>query len=199
MTLITIISTIAGVGTAIGVWKKLLAPYFRRLKKEKEKREEHYNKLAYVYNEMQVDGNGSMKTAVVNLRDSFGRVEIRLDGIELRLGNIDETQKISLNLQNVAYWISNDDGGWEYISPALCKIMGRSESELTGNNWLTWIDSADRKRVADAWKFSTENKAAFDEVFYVGNKKVWCVAFPKTSNGKMGKMVVMEEAKKVTA
>ena len=173
------------------IWVKIIRPEVR---KQKKQREEYYNKLDYVHKEMIADGNGSMKSSINYLKAGFVRVETRLDEIE---GN----QKVYMNLQGIAYWISNEHGDCTYASPGLCKITQRSESELMSRNWMSWIHSNDKDRIIAAWKFSTDNQASFDEIYMMKKPdgdyiKVWSVAFPKITNtmgGKLGKMTIIEE------
>jgi len=159
------------------------------------KEEEYRKKLDDIHKEMKMDGNGSLKTAVVNLQNGQHQILYRLDGIE-------ENIRTSMNLQGISYWVSDENGEFIYVSPNLCKLMERSESELLGNNWTTWVCAEDKARILDAWNFSVENKSAFDEIFCVrmpnGSKnKVWSTAFPKRvkkdMGGTIGKMVVTEK------
>lgn len=178
------------------IWVKIIRPEVR---KQKKQREEYYNKLDYVHKEMIADGNGSMKSSINYLKAGFVRVETRLDEIE---GN----QKVYMNLQGIAYWISNEHGDCTYASPGLCKITQRSESELMSRNWMSWIHSNDKDRIIAAWKFSIEEQTAFDEIYIMKRPggeyiKVWAVAFPKINSanlgGKLGRMTIIEENVKV--
>lgn len=185
------------------VWKNIMHPIIKkrkdRKKAEKARQEaieaEYRKKIDDIHIEMQVDGNGSLKTAIFNLRDATERIEFRLEGIE-------ESQKVSMNLQGLAYWVSGVDGDWAYVSPNLCKLVGRSESEMLHNNWKSWIRTDDKDKVISAWEFSTENKTTFDEVYHIKKAdgkfiKVWATAFHKrtssNSGGSLGKMLLMEE------
>lgn len=110
-----------------------------------------------------------------------------------------------MNLQGLAFWESNDIGECTYVSPGLCKVMGRSESEIMGTAWLGWLHPVDKTRITEAWEYSIKNKSAFDEIYTfkrADNKwqKVWGVAFPRISRshtfeGILGKLVALDEPK----
>lgn len=188
-----------GVGLVVsvaGAWTKIVRPYMR---KEKAKKQEYYNKLNEIHQELKFNGGSSIKDVIFEVKNKVESIETRLDGIE-------ENQKLAMNLQGISYWISDNEGNFIYASPALCKLMGRSESEILGNNWMAWIHGNDKDRTVEAWNFSVENKSAFDEIFTIrkpGNDwiKVWAVAFPKVSKsnafgGVLGKLVAVEEPTK---
>ena len=104
-----------------------------------------------------------------------------------------------MNLQGIAYWISNEKGECIYASPGLCKVMGRSESEIKGNNWSGWLVPEDKHRIIEAWTFAIDNKTAFDEVYSFKRSdgsivKVWAQSFPQVKKnnqlgGILGKLV----------
>jgi PAS domain-containing protein len=187
------ITTVVGAvgGGSWWTWSKLINPF---LKKEKQKKALRWKKLDDIHKEMQMDGNGSIKTAIVELKNTTKRIEGRLNDIE-------QNQKVSMNLQGLPYWVSDKAGEITYVSPALCKLIGRSESELLGRNWVLAIAPDDRKRVLEAWQFSVENEAAFDEIYSIKTRdglfqKVWGVAFPKIGqnvfDGTLGKLTPIE-------
>ena len=174
------------------VWTKLLKPYLAkvRVRKANERR-----MLYEIHAEMQMDGNGSIKTAIVTMNGRLERIEDKVD-------NIEENQKLSLNLQGISFWVSDANGEYTYVSPALCKLLGRSESEILGSNWTSSIIYEDREKTIKAWEFSVENQTGFDEIYTVRRPdgmyfKVWAVALPKAGKkvfgGTMGKLTAIEE------
>ncbi len=190
---LTIAGSVGGGGW--WAWSKIFNPL---LKKSKAKKAEYWKKLDDIHKEMQMDGNGSIKTAIVELKKTTHRIEGRLDDIE-------SNQKVSMNLQGLAYWISDKDGQLTYVSPMLCKVTGRSESELLGNNWINAIHKSDRERIFRSWEFSVENQTGFDEIYTIQRpdektQKVWAVAFPrinqKAFGGTLGKLTPIEEPHK---
>lgn len=183
----------AGGGLLWSGYKWLLKP---QIKKAKEKKREYLKKIEDIHAELKFNGGTSIKDAVFKIQDNVSKIVIRMDAME-------ENQRLSMNLQGIAYWESDDSGLFAYASPGLCKMVGRSESELTGNNWMAWIHQEDKERVLEAWAHSVAHKTAFDEQFRfkMGDGRwvrVWGVAFPrvisqKRFGGKMGKLVQMEK------
>lgn len=179
-------------GTAYAGWAKLINPYLR---KERKKKNEMLEKINSIHGELKFNGGSSLKDAIFDLKDTTQK-------INFRLGAIEENIRVSMNLQGVAFWSSNQDGECVYASPALCKIMGRTESEILGNNWVAWIVAEDKERVFNAWKFSVENKTPFDEIYTYHRSdgteiKVWGLAFHKigidgSHLGTLGKLEISE-------
>ena len=180
-------------GKGIGwFWKNLIVP---RLNKSKLERQEMLAKINSIHDELKFNGGGSIKDAIWDLKKSVTLIDTKLNGIQ-------ENQHVALNLQGIAFWISNEQGGCEYASTNLCKLLGRNESEILGNGWVGWVISEDRKRIFEAWEFSVENKSAFDE-YYTYKKsdgkfqKVWGLAFHKKiagiHAGTMGKLEAIGE------
>jgi len=165
------------------------------LKKEKDRKDIDRKKLADIHSELRFNGGGSIKDAIFDLKKTTQNINFRLDGIE-------ENQKLSMNLQGIAYWVSDNDGKCIYVSPALCKLLGRSESDIVGNNWMAILHPDDKKRIVEAWEFSIENKTPFDEIYSLKTSrnewvKVWGVAFHKTAatnifGGTLGKLTAVE-------
>lgn len=191
------ITTIAGAifGGGWWAWSKIINPM---IKKSAAKKAEYWKKLDDIHAEMQMDGNGSIKTAIVNIDGRLMRIEDKVDGIE-------ENQKLAMNLQGVCFWVSDNEGEFTYASPALCKMLGRSESEILGTNWVNSIMVEDRDKILKAWNFSIENQTGFDEIYTIKRPdgmyvKVWAVALPKAGKkvfgGTMGKLTAIEEPHK---
>jgi PAS domain S-box-containing protein len=150
---VLILTAIAG--GLIASWKKYIAPLFVRKKSKVEK-------ILDVVNNMQKDfvfnGGSSIKDVIWELKKDQ---KIILS----KLGEVEESQKLMLNINRVAFWYSDVDGNCVYASPSLVEIVGRSESEILGHGWLGFIISEDRERIYEAWNFSVENRTIFDETY----------------------------------
>ena len=179
-------------GSLVAFWVKVAKPY---LNKRKDKKNELYVMINNIHNELKTNGGSSVKDAILRLETGQHKIIARLDGI-------DESQKISLNLQGTAFWISDEDGGCSYASPGLCKITGHSESDILGNKWIGWVIPAERERLFEAWLFSVENRTVFDEIYTFKRsdglyQKVWGLCFHKTVNdnhaGSLGKIDAIGE------
>lgn len=172
-------------------WKNIV---MAKITKSKRERQEILEKISAIHNEVKFNGGQSLKDAVWGLKKSVENIDTKLNGIQ-------ENQHVAMNLQGIAFWISNADGQCEYVSTNLCKLVGRNESEMMGNGWLAWVIPQDRERIHDAWNFSVENKTAFDEIYTFKKsdgslQKVWGLAFHKKINGvhsgTMGKLEPVE-------
>jgi len=182
-----------GVTLCWTAWKYWIKP---EMKKSKAKKQEFRDKMNDVWSELRFNGGGSIKDAIFQVKTSVDKIEIRMDGME-------QNQRLAMSLQDIAFWESDENGNCIYASPALCKLLGRSESEILQKGWTAWIHHEDKERIIDSWKSSVEDKTAFDEIytFKKGDGywiKVWGVAFPRVSSknlfgGKMGKLVPIEE------
>lgn len=175
-----------------GAWKYLLKP---EIKKAKARKQEVLVKVSEIWSELKFNGGSSLKDVIYKTQKSVENIDYRMAGLE-------ENQRLSMNLQGICYWISDEDGHCIYASPGLCKMLGRSESDLLENNWMAWVHPNDKDNVVRSWLFSVENKTAFDEIYRMKRsdgmyQKVWGVAFPKTVRnnfgGVMGKLTAIEE------
>lgn len=185
-------SIIGGVCTGgAAIYVKIVKP---AITKQKQLEREKLKMIRDIHNELRFNGGGSVKDAIFDLKETTKR-------INYRLGEIEENQKIAMNLQGLAFWNSNAEGECIYASPALCKIMGRSESEIKGNNWAAWLVFDDKKRIYDAWQFSVKTGSPFDEIYTFQKPdgeevKVWGLAFHKRIDGEhlgtLGKLVELK-------
>ena len=182
------VATIEVTGKGIGwLWNNVIKP---RLYKSKLERQEILNKIKDIHSEVKYNGSTSLKDAILRIENQVYTIDTKLNGIQ-------ENQHLAMNLQGIAFWVSNEKGECEYVSTNLCKLLGRNESELLGNAWLAWVVQEDKERIFESWKFSVENKSAFDEYYTFrksdGKKqKVWGLAFHKKiagiHSGTMGKL-----------
>ena len=159
------------------VWTSVIKPYNEKRKEEKAKL---HQMISNIYGELRFNGGSSIKDAIWELKTSTEK-------ILTRLGDIDEQHRISMNLQGTAFWISDENGGCTYASPALCRLTGHSEADILGNNWVSWV--LDKEKVFEAWNFSVENRTVFDEVYTFKRadgkyQKVLGLCFHKTVNGE---------------
>lgn len=173
--LIGIMVTAAG-GIGTFTWKQIIRPVLRE---NKAKREEMYALVRATHKDI----NNGLKANVIGLTHSVRRIENRIDEIE-------SNRRADMNLQGVAFWESDSNGMVTYVSPSLCKLVGRSEQEIMGANWISCIEEQDKERVFKAWKFSVETRTPFDEYYRYhledsGNIYVWGLAFHKIVNGEL--------------
>ena len=177
-----IFKTAGGVATTgtglVWLWRKVIKPYLDKRNAEKN---EWKNKIAEIHAELKYNGGSSLKDAVFRLEN--GQKYILTE-----LSDIRESQKLALNINGVAFWYSDKDGGCIYASPGLEKLMGRGEADILGNKWVSWVIPEDKERIFEAWNFSVENRTVFDEQYTYKradgkHQKVLGLAFHKTVDG----------------
>ena len=92
-----------------------------------------------------------------NIDKAFGL----LIKIELQLFDLTQNNTLILEMLKVPFWISNNKGEAEYISKNLCMLMDRTEAEIRGNNWATWLHTKDAN-VFETWAETIKEKRMFD-------------------------------------
>lgn len=200
---------VGGVTVYGGVYKYGIAPYLRRKKEKKESASkitaDFYERLENKINSLSADtqsvkkqvffnGGSSVMDAIHSVKESVARIEDTIISLE-------DGQRMMLNIQKVAFWYSDKDGEMIYASPVLCKLIGHSESEIMGNNWMGVIDSVDRDRIIKAWETSMELVIPFDEIYNIRMSdghliKVHALAFHRKVKGEQrGVIGRLEELK----
>lgn len=185
-TLGTIGQVTAGVLAAfLGIYKAFLGPYLRRKKnaalQEKLQQEQFLTSLKEDLTSIkkQVHPNGGESVI-----DKINNVSKSITRIESSIASVEDTQRVVMNLQKIAFWRSNADGEWTDVSPALCNITGHSESELLGNNWLGTIYRDDVEKIEEAWQRAIKMRSPFDEIYRIKKSdgaivQIEALAFPK--------------------
>lgn len=95
-----------------------------------------------------------------SVKDAINRIESKI--------NLQD-QKVLALIKSMPYgtFISDSDGNWTDVNLTLCRITGRTESELEGRDWLNWIDEKHKLGVILEWERAIKNKMVFDvEVNY---------------------------------
>ncbi len=161
---------------AIGFLYKYPFLYLKKsynLRKEKEKlrlesekkASEAFDKLNVIFKQFYNNGGSTLMDKVDKLVIGQQDLEKRFDHFETRFDTFEERQKFMLNSQNVAFWYSDNNGAAIYVSPALCKMVRRTESEMLGSAWVSNVIQIDRDRISKAWQSSVLEKRVFDEIY----------------------------------
>ena len=103
-----------------------------------------------IHKQLQTNGGTSM-------RDAINRIEDR------QLLNLQMIQAV----YGHGYFRSNKDGSIIECSRSLSKTFGRSEVELLGNMWLTWIADKDRDRVWQEWSAAVSQQRDLEDIFTI--------------------------------
>lgn len=96
-----------------------------------------------------------------NIRTTQIRIEQR-QVIEAQI------QQCVLDSDSKAYFHASQLGELDMVSTAFCKLVGRTESELLGNNWLNCVDYRTRGEVVQQLRLArTENRIFKYQVDFV--------------------------------
>lgn len=136
---------LAPIGIASGfVWRFWLKKRFNQLS-------DLYLKVQKISEEFSPNGGST-------LRDAINRIE---DKITL------QEQKTLAIIKSfpIGTWISDKHGKCVDVNRSLCKIMGRTESEIKGDNWSNWIHPDERDDVFEEWYRAVNNMMTFDMTY----------------------------------
>lgn len=89
------------------------------------------------------------------LRDAINRIEEKIT-IQAQ-----KTVAIIKSLP-LGTWISDKHGKCIDLNKSLCRITGRTESEIKGDNWTNWIHADDRDEVVEEWNRCVNSMMDFD-------------------------------------
>lgn len=136
---------LAPIGIAFGfIWRVWLKKRFTELS-------DLYVKVQKISEEFSPNGGST-------LRDAINRIE---DKITL------QEQKTLAIIKSfpIGTWISDKYGKCVDVNRSLCKIMGRTESEIKGDNWSNWIHPDERDDVFEEWYRAVNNMMTFDMTY----------------------------------
>ena len=168
-----IIGAIIGtVTTCFVFYKKVLKPWFANRKRENaiaaQQRAEMIHGLSQlrgVIETVNIIKKQVMPNGGGSITDSLKRIEKKFDEVDAKFDSIEENNRIFYNMQGISFWISDANGETTYVSPNLCKMIERSESELLGNQWISCLIKNDEHRISSEWKRSIAEQRPFDEVY----------------------------------
>lgn len=148
----TFLAIIISAGTiSWATWKYYLHPRSKKIHAEKIALENLINFLPVLQNiasEFKPNGGSTFKDGLMR--------------IEQALFDIQESQRAFFDVQELAYWVSDESGECVYASKTLCEIMGRTSDEIKGNNWAAWLHPKD-KGIFKTWNDSVKNNIIFNE------------------------------------
>lgn len=168
---------------------KWIVPALKRRKKKREENEkltsaklkadaDFKEKINMIFDQVnKINGQLSADSG----KTVFDKVDQLLIGqrrVEQKLNEYQDRQKFQLNMQNVAFCTADQKGFFDYVSPAMCKMVGRTESEMIKLSWLSWIERNQKSEILKAWRQSIADGRAFDETipFVDDNEKIIYVA-----------------------
>jgi PAS domain S-box-containing protein len=150
---ITIAEKVVGITLAAGgafwaMWVNVISPILGNINAKRQADQEKFDQMYHVL----IGSNGSS-------------VKSRLERMELRQILHESSNKALMNSLHIGYWKSDKEGNCIEASRTLCSIMQRTEEEIIGNNWASWLHPDCKERVFKAWKFAVENGTEFNEEY----------------------------------
>jgi two-component system sensor histidine kinase/response regulator len=145
--------------TSLKEWLGLLAPFGVVfgfiwqfwLKKRLTEMKDLFKTIKIISEEFRPNGGST-------LRDAINRIEYRLSV---------EQQKTMAIIKSMPLgtWLSDRDGKYVDVNRSMCRIMGRTESEILGDNWSNWLHIDDKERVWEEWERSVASKLSFEMTY----------------------------------
>lgn len=126
------------------LWKFWLKYRFDELR-------ELYKKIGIISEEFRPNGGST-------LRDAINRIEEKV--------TIQEQKTLAIiKSLPLGTWVSDERGKYIDTNRSLCKIIGRTESEIKGDNWSNWVHPDEKEEVFAEWKKCIENDINFDREY----------------------------------
>lgn len=151
--------TIKFILTTLKDWIGLLAPFGIVfgflwkvwLKKRYEEGRDLYQKIQKMAEEFRPNGGST-------LRDAINRIEEKV--------TIQEQKTLAIiKSMPLGTWTADQNGKFNDLNKTMCRITGRTESELKGDNWSNWVHPEEKEDVFDEWKRCVQNDLNFDMEF----------------------------------
>lgn len=114
--------------------------------------------LKAIKQEVQPNGGHSLNDKVSGISEHLVDIDKKLIELKLRQRNGSE-------ILDVANWESDSEGRVEYVSTALCDLLGRTSSSLMDNRWTAYLHPDDKDRVVKEWHDSVRSAGDFNSVY----------------------------------
>lgn len=138
------IELLAPFGIVTGlIWKVWLKQKFKEVN-------DLYQKIQVIAGEFRPNGGST-------LRDAINRIETKVSLQQ-------QTTTAIIKSFPIGTWISDEKGRCVDVNKNLCKITGRTETELKGDNWTNWIFEKDD--VIEEWQRCITNDSNFDHEYH---------------------------------
>lgn len=131
-------------------YKVIFRPFFRKVKFVYDEiccLSELRSKVTSIYNELNPNGGESVK-------DTINRIEGKLMSVE-------QKQNIYLLESPQGIFEADKDGKFINVNRTYMRMVGKSERELLGMNWVNSVAEYDQSRVLEAWSNSLTNNIEF--------------------------------------
>lgn len=109
----------------------------------------HYlPKIEQIHMELKPNGGSS-------LRDAVNRIESNLSKQKLYTRALVKTRPGGT-------FNCDEHGDVTEVNKPMCLVLGRTESELLGDNWVKWVHVDDRAQVVTEWRRCLDQRSDFD-------------------------------------
>ncbi len=108
----------------------------------------------------QVNPNGGH-----SLNDKVSDIGTHLVEIDKKLIELKVRQRNGSEILDVANWESDHEGKVEYVSTALCDLIGRTSTSLMDYKWTAYLHPDDRDRVVKEWIDSVKSAGDFNSFY----------------------------------
>lgn len=159
------VDTVEYVAKSVGFWgvilgaivafvKKIVIPvwkFFKEYHDHKALLIKGNENIDAILKELRPNGGSSLK-------DQISRIENNIELLDIKVASV-------ALATNVGYWKSDSRGHVVEVGRSLCIILGRTESEIIGNNWINIVHPEDRDRVKEEWDSSVADSRNFELVY----------------------------------
>ena len=142
------------IGAVIATFKKVILPIWRFFKEYNEHKElllKGNENIDAILKELRPNGGSSLKDQIYRIENNIDILDVKVAAVALAT--------------NVGYWKSDANGKAIEVGRYLCSILGRTEAEIKGSNWVTIIHPNDREAVKSEWDSAVEDGRDFEMVY----------------------------------
>lgn len=142
------------IGGVIATFKKAILPIWRFFKEYNEHKElllKGNENIDAILKELRPNGGSSLKDQISRIENSIDVLDVKVAAVALAT--------------NVGYWKSDSNGRATEVGRSLCTILGRTESEIIGSNWVSIIHQNDREMVKNEWDSAVDDGRDFEMIY----------------------------------
>lgn len=180
---ITLVCTvIGGFGTFCSlIWVKVIKPAIKLLQRQ----DQLVHSLDTIKKELTTNGGNSLKDAVIDLRSTVQRMEVRQKVIEQRT-------KAALHYTNEALFETDNQGRLVWTNYSFYELTSEVITNVDGYDWLNYIHEDDRENFFSEFKSCLKmNRKFVKATKNCDGKNIKLVGFPyKISDSSHGGFLV---------
>lgn len=168
-----VFSILGGVVTFLSViWIKVIKPIIYIV----DQQNNLAKSIETITKELTTNGGDSIKDAIIELKGTCNR-------IELRQAVIEERTKSALQYNNAALFETNEKGALVWTNSNFQKLILNTIKSVEGYDWLNYIAEYEREGVIDEFKSCLEmNRKFFKRTTNLNGEKIELEGFPYKIN-----------------